>query len=245
MRNYFYYTELVSPPSPGLNCRPLAGVFCLILLAFTSVAFSHAQTAALMDDALESRELSAAQAAYFVLTAAELIPPDAGIAAAFTQARSDKWLRNNKADSPISMGELSYLIMRAFKLKGSVFYRLFPGPRYAYRELVYRRLIPPPNDPAGRVTGREFFQVLGNVLRTSGEEAVLERAARQRRLGGLVESPQEDTPQEDIGQTEDLGAGQAEDLDAGQPEGLRVGQPEGIRVGTEDVLGYNEAFEVE
>jgi hypothetical protein len=68
------------------------------------------------------------------------------------------------------MGELSYLFMQAFRLEGSVLYRLFPGPRYAYRELVYRRFIPPPGDPAKRVTGHEFFQVLGSVLRVSGEE---------------------------------------------------------------------------
>ncbi|WP_010263890.1 hypothetical protein [Treponema primitia] len=142
-------------------------VSILFLLCLGS--YTHAQTAALMDGALGVREVNQGQAAYFVLTAAELIPADAGIEAAFAQAQADTWLRN-KADSPISMGELSYLIMQAFKLKGSVFYRLFPGPRYAYRELVYRRLIPPPNDPARRVTGPQFFQVLGNVLRVSGEE---------------------------------------------------------------------------
>jgi hypothetical protein len=145
----------------------IAAVFLFLFL----LGSAHAQTASLMDDVLESRELSAAQAAYFVLTAAGLIPADTAIEAAFAQAQANKWLRNTE-DSPVRMGELSHLVMQAFKLRGSFLYGLFPGPRYAYRELVYRRLIPPPSDPTGRVTGREFFQILGNVLTKTGEGAV-------------------------------------------------------------------------
>ncbi|MFP3043749.1 hypothetical protein LQZ19_18210 [Treponema primitia] len=141
-----------------------------ILLFLLLPGFAQAQTATLMDSALESQKLSAAQAAYFVLTAAELIPADVGIEAAFAQARANKWLSAKTADSPIKIGELSYLIMRAFKLKGSLLYQLFPGPRYAFRELVYRRFIPPPGDPTREVTGPQFFQIVGNVLRVLGEE---------------------------------------------------------------------------
>jgi hypothetical protein len=50
--------------------------FCILL--FCLGLYIHAQTAALMDGALESREVTQGQAAYFVLTAAELIPADTG-----------------------------------------------------------------------------------------------------------------------------------------------------------------------
>jgi hypothetical protein len=43
-------------------------------------------------------------------------------------------------------------------------YRLFPGPRYAAREFVYRRWSPERRGPADRMTGQFLVRVTGNFL---------------------------------------------------------------------------------
>ncbi|WP_051004328.1 hypothetical protein [Treponema primitia] len=148
----------------------MAFIFILLFLLFPG--FAHAQTASIMDGVLESPELNRRQAAYFVLTASEGARTPHTFSndmdTAFSFAVAQRWLPE-PGDSPVNLGELSYLIMQAFELKGGFLYRTFPGPHYAYRELAYRRLIPPPGDPARGVTGERFLQILGNVLSLVGD----------------------------------------------------------------------------
>jgi outer membrane protein OmpA-like peptidoglycan-associated protein len=54
--------------------------------------------------------------------------------------------------------------MNAFDINGSFLYALFPGPRYAFRELDYLRLIPGRRDPALRVSGEELLRMLDMVM---------------------------------------------------------------------------------
>ncbi|MDR3337248.1 MAG: hypothetical protein LBT16_08605 [Treponema sp.] len=149
----------------------------LVLFAvFTAVSgLLAAQTAAELENILATREVTYSQAAFFVLTAANALPAaDAGDAlAAFTAARENRWLPPRaQADRPIRLGQLSLLIIKAFGLKGGIMYNVFPNSRYACRELVYLQIIPGESDPAGRVDGRTFLQILGRVLTHTGEEDI-------------------------------------------------------------------------
>jgi hypothetical protein len=128
--------------------------------------FLFAQTADEMDRILSTQEITYDQAARFVLTAANALPAGGN---AFTIARERQWLpakadSSISADKPISLGELSLLIMKAFDLKGGIFYSIFPVPRYACRELVYLRIIQGRTDPGGRFDGGTFLQILSRVL---------------------------------------------------------------------------------
>jgi hypothetical protein len=69
----------------------------------------------------------------------------------------------------ISMGELSHLIVRSFGLSGGFMYGLFPGPRYAYRALVWRRFLPLNADPGRTVSGEELLYITGRVLSYAGD----------------------------------------------------------------------------
>jgi hypothetical protein len=134
-------------------------------------AAAFAQTAIQMDALLDAPRVSFAQAAALVLPAAGLLPPDAGPQAAFEQARP--WLPRAAApDAPIRTGELSHLIMAAFGISGGFMYALFPGPRYAYRALAWRRLLPPGSDPARTLSGAELLYITGRALSLTGEEEV-------------------------------------------------------------------------
>jgi outer membrane protein OmpA-like peptidoglycan-associated protein len=113
-----------------------------------------------MDALLETPAVSFGQAARFVLDAANLIDPDSA-GGAFALARQKGWVPERALeDRPVKTGELAFLIMNAFDMRGSFLYRLFPGPRYAFRELDYRGLLPGRRDPSLRVSGEGLLRIL-------------------------------------------------------------------------------------
>jgi len=153
--------------------------FCIILcLLFFIPVFLPAQTAAELDEMLESSKVTYSQAARFVLASVE----SASVEAAsdgdesedpLEQAINRKWLprsARSRADRPINMGSLSLLMMKAFDLKGGLFYLIFPGPRYAYRAMKSNSFIQGAADPAMTVSGERFLLILGNVLNTVEEQ---------------------------------------------------------------------------
>jgi hypothetical protein len=149
-------------------------VFLSALLVLSPGGRVHGQTATDMDELLDSREITWAQACRFVLTAAGLPeeePAYAGEGRAFAAARERGWLpKGAAADSPVRLGELSFLVLQSFSLKKSLLCALFPGPRYAYRQLDYLGLIPGLRDPALKVSGERLLQIIGRVLGYRGDE---------------------------------------------------------------------------
>jgi hypothetical protein len=130
--------------------------------------FLSAQTAEELDRILDAGEITYTQAARFVLRAANAMPQNGD---ALRAARENRWLpQGAEANRPVSLGDLSLLIMKAFGLKGGILYSLFPGPRYACRELVYLRIIQGRSDPGEGLDGGAFLQILGRVLTHTGIE---------------------------------------------------------------------------
>jgi len=130
----------------------------------------YAQTAAELEELLQIQTISYAQAARFVLEAADTASPkDSGAAFAFAVERA--WLpKKASAEKPITLAELSFLIMKAFGLKGGMMYSIIPCPRYAYRSMVSRSFIQGASDPGMTVNGNNFLLILGNVLDAAGGE---------------------------------------------------------------------------
>jgi outer membrane protein OmpA-like peptidoglycan-associated protein len=141
-----------------------------------------------MDELLNTRAITWAQACGFILPAAGAIEADADPGDAFAIAREKGWIpRRAAAEKPVNLGSVSFLIVQSFSIKGSFLYALFPGPRYAYRQLDYLALIPGLRDPGLKVSGEHLLQILGKVLNYLGDgelapavtavEAVLELEA--------------------------------------------------------------------
>jgi hypothetical protein len=148
-------------PKMLLPHRQLIGSVVIVFLLFLGEPLS-AQTAAEVDEILETREISIAQAVRFVLAAAEVSLPEGSTRGWLPKGVSPA--NEGSLDRPIKLGELSQLIMKSFNIKGSFLYALFPGPRYSYRELRYERLLPDPSDPSMRVSGEQFLLLLEQVL---------------------------------------------------------------------------------
>jgi hypothetical protein len=133
------------------------------LVFLVPVAAASAQTAEKLDAVLAAKQVTFGQAAGIILPAAGLLAPDAGTEDAFAIARF--WLpHRTDMNVPITMGELSHLIMKSFSLSGGFMYAIFPGPRYAYRALVWRRFLPGNADPGRSLSGEELLYITGRAL---------------------------------------------------------------------------------
>jgi hypothetical protein len=144
----------------------------LLAILFAALLSSplHAQTAAELEELLQIQTISYAQAARFVLEAADTANVN-DAAQAFALASERAWLpKKAAAEKPITLAELSFLIMKAFDLKGGMMYAIKPGPRYAYRSLISRSFIQGASDPDMTVSGDRFLLILGNVLDAAGGE---------------------------------------------------------------------------
>jgi outer membrane protein OmpA-like peptidoglycan-associated protein len=124
-----------------------------------------------LDDLLGAETVNFVQAARFVLGAADVLGEDSSPEEAYGLAREKEWVANKPPHGPITLGEVCFLIVKAFNMKGSFLYAWFPGPRYAFRELDYLKLIPGQRDPAARVSGERLLQILGMVASYVGEPA--------------------------------------------------------------------------
>ncbi len=125
-----------------------------------------------IDALLETGEVSVALAARFVLPAAELLPADAKAEIAFSTAIEKGWLPSDTApDTPIKLSTLSLIVMKAFDLPGGVMYSISSSRRYAYRELLYLRIIQGISDPSQKVSGERLMRILGRALDYKGGES--------------------------------------------------------------------------
>ena len=141
----------------------------LVLLVLAAVpAFS--QTARYLDTLLENPAVNWQDAAFVILSAAGTTQGINTPAAAFAAATEQGLLpANAEAEKTIRLDEASFLIMGAFEMKSGFMYSLFPGPRYAYRELLYQKLIQGRSDPAFTVSGDRLLRIIGRVLDYKGD----------------------------------------------------------------------------
>ena len=140
----------------------------LALLA-SCVLPAFAQSNELIDRLLEQPQASFGAAAYLVLAASGALDPDATEQQALESLSEKGWkLRAAQAEEPIRLGEFCFLIMEAFEEKGGLMYRLFPGPRYAVRELAYRELVHGKVHSRRLPSGQEVLQILAGYLDQKG-----------------------------------------------------------------------------
>lgn len=125
-------------------------VFIILLLA----GILTAQSAVFIDELLTSKKITYAQAIYLVCVGNGEYQDTAKLEDIFPEAVQRKWVSAAvQPEKPITVAQYAYLVMRAFGIGGGLLYTLFPGPRYGYRELVYKGLIPGTMDPDAFVSG--------------------------------------------------------------------------------------------
>jgi hypothetical protein len=131
--------------------------------------FLFSQSNAVIDGLLEEEKATYGKAVYMVLSAAELIAEDATAEEALSALEKTGWkVKMKPAEEPIQLGTYAYIVMRAFEIKGGLMYTLFPGPRYASRELGFKSYIKRDAGAYRTLSGREALRILGRVMLDRG-----------------------------------------------------------------------------
>lgn len=141
--------------------------FCLLSSMWTTSLWAQSNT--VMDSLLSQKQATFGDAVYMVMTAIKQVPESASQGDAIKALEGDGWgVKILDTSNPITLGEYAFLLMRAFNMHGGIMYGLFPGPRYAARELAYLRLIYGDTSPYRTISGREVVEILGSVMSYEG-----------------------------------------------------------------------------
>ena len=159
----------------------LALTLCLSGSGFSVFAQSTAQE---MEALLARPEVTYAQAARFVLKAADRLAA-ANDEEAFRYAAQKLWLpKEAQSGEPAQLGGLSLLIMNAFDFDGGFMYTAAKNSHYAFRELQYKNIIQGRADPYTRVSGDYLVFIIGRALsEKEREEELAADKAKEREDG--------------------------------------------------------------
>ncbi|MCL2129475.1 MAG: OmpA family protein [Treponema sp.] len=138
--------------------------------------FLNAQTAMEIEELLDVKAVSYEQASRLVLKAADIQEFSATVSLpdgseAFNLAAERKWLPKNAAiNAEASYEGVSLLIMRAFNIKGGLFYTISKNAHYAYREMVQKEIIQGRSDPKMPLSGEELLFLVDRVIGYMGND---------------------------------------------------------------------------
>jgi hypothetical protein len=139
-----------------------------VLLALAALAAGmglFAQSNVFLDGFLASDSPGVRDVAYLVLVSSDTIGEDAGADRAFALGKELGWISQTRdPESPVSLAEYSFFVMKAFGRKGGVMFSLVPSPRYAYREMVIQGMIQGKTDPDQRLSGVMALRIMGRCL---------------------------------------------------------------------------------
>jgi hypothetical protein len=145
----------------------------VVLLTLLPVGIALGQSADRIDAILESPGLSIGEAAYLATLSAEMIDPRQDGAAAIGMLRAlalgaehrDRYAERD-LESDATLGDFSYMLMLSHDLSGGFWYGLFPGPRYALREMRWRGLVNGQNYALQPLDGERALRMITRILET-------------------------------------------------------------------------------
>ncbi len=153
-----------------MKSKVFVPILAILLGTVVAVGVS-AQSNERLDELLNQDPATSGHAAYLVLTAAGLVDESVSPEEAFRAARQQGFFpADATADGPITFGRYSYLLMETFGVPGGVMYRIFPGPRYAAREVVYKGWSRTRRSPGQEVTGDAVARILSVYLNTRAQQ---------------------------------------------------------------------------
>ncbi|MBQ4377872.1 MAG: hypothetical protein II821_01550 [Treponema sp.] len=139
-----------------------------LLLSFAALLFglsAFAQSSEQISAILKSEKANCGQASYLAATYTNSISDTDSEKAACEALKNAGYLPEGiSADQEINLAQLSYLFTKALGIKGGLFYTLIPSPRYAYKELKARGVLPAESDPSMKISGRDCLDLFNSCL---------------------------------------------------------------------------------
>ena len=161
---FLWYINSIVEGDPIVRIR-FAAIIASLLIGLPCLAQSNSN----VDTLLGQVRAQADYSAYMALTAGGRIDEDTSPADAYALAVQNKWLSAKASDTdPIRIDSFCYLVMKSLGLKGGLMYRIFPGPRYAYRELVAQKIVSPNGGHKRSLPGDEVLRILRLAMDLKG-----------------------------------------------------------------------------
>lgn len=141
--------------------------FTLFLIFFIYLSNLSAQSNEVLDQFMSKDRADLGTSAYLVLVSAGKIEEGASVEDVLFWLEREGFsdlILNLDADRDITYGELSYLMMEAYSIEGGIMYSIFPGPRYAAREVAYREWISGRSMPERSLEPNEVLNALTQLI---------------------------------------------------------------------------------
>ncbi len=149
-----------------MSKRVLFLVFAVAAAGAIAVPSLAAQSNEVLDAVLGQANLSYGNAAYLVGTASGRVRGHGR----HRKIPCPRWNRRGwdcpGADrrDPVTLGDFSYMLTRAFGIHGGLMYWVLPSPRYATRELAYLDIISGPAKAGMPLSGERALRILERML---------------------------------------------------------------------------------
>ncbi len=143
--------------------------FLKTLLCFTVFlslsSFLSAQSASFFTTVYEAETLTWEQAAFLAMAGTERVSDSVSPNVAWEALSKTQWYTNiPQRDAPITASQFSYLLAMAFNVKGGLWFTLFRSERYAYREMVFKKVVPGSTDPGSTLKGTDAMKILEKAI---------------------------------------------------------------------------------
>ena len=140
-------------------------LFLVFAMAALAVPLLTAQSNEVLDSVLGEATISYANAAYLVGTASGRFPETTSPADAGPLLEQEGLgTPGLRPTDPVTLGDFSYMLTRAFGIHGSIMYWVLPSPRYATRQLAYLDVISGPAKPGMPLSGERALRILERIL---------------------------------------------------------------------------------
>ncbi len=134
----------------------------LCLIAFAAFCV-HAQSAESVSDLLESEKANMGQLSYLCASKLGVISEDTSYADALDVLKKEGIVRDSKkitAETPVRMGELSFVLSKTWDIEGSLFYKINKSKRYAFMQCKALGIIPSSVSGIKIASGRDVLNAI-------------------------------------------------------------------------------------
>jgi len=139
--------------------------FLLFFVILFSVINLYSQSNEVIDEVLKQDHIDFKNAVYMILVAGELIDESTTPEFSLIELEKLNWsIKIKDGDEKLTLSDAVLLIMRSLDLKGGVMYTLLPVKRYAYKEMVFKKLVDPTDNLERFVSGYELMTIISRSL---------------------------------------------------------------------------------
>ncbi|MBQ0051259.1 MAG: hypothetical protein KBT11_04240 [Treponema sp.] len=145
-------------------------VFVLLALTFLGLASLNAQSAEKISSILKSQKITFGQASYLAAVGQGLVSDEDDFSKAFDALKANGEFSKKNQNDVISLKEYCNLCMKTAGIGGGLFYSITKSPRYAFKELQAKQILPSYADPDFTLNGYEAMAILNGCLNLAEEK---------------------------------------------------------------------------